>query len=420
MTTELPEVSSCKHKFSKMIDSIIEDCQNLEPHPLKISHELEQGYSRINVIYDQLQNKNFNPRFIDRFIHEGHTHLDAYLEKRENDLKVPEDFKEILKSSPTHKKTLLNNPSNFTFDSVKGEKVSKILFKNKRGFGQNWKDPVSSVISPDNVLKNSMQSSPVNDRSHVFGSLSPVGIFKTTEGISPNALKEKDKLLGSKGNFPSHKRFRPDFIVVNRNFSMLNEEKSPETTSPVRPLRIINPHSQAKYSSLVSSPTNHNFNMNHALVTQLLIRKSPENPHNYRSKSKVIENPESPKKSLISGDWQSDQSTSIGNKSNTISEYINKLLEKNLGIRSKKLELKRKTKRVKEKFVVVHNATEGHDNEGQYLNPEYIKYNSDVTNKLKIQRIIVAKHQQQRRATLINFPPLKKSKAIDGLIEETE
>lgn len=420
MTTELPEVSSCKYKFSKVIDSIIEDCQSLGPHPLKISHELEQGYSRVSVIYDQLQNKNFNPRFIERFIHEGPTQLDAYLEKREKDLKVPADFKEILKSSPTHKKTLLSQPSNFTFDSVKGDKVSQILFKNKRGFGQNWKDPVSSVITPDSISKNSMQLSPVNDRGRGFGSLSPAGLFKTTEGISPNAIREKNKLLGSKANFPSHKRFRPESIIVNRNFSMLNEERSPETISPVRPLRIQNPHKQVKYSSLVSSPTNHNFTMHKTLVTQLLIQKPSENPHNYRSKSKVIENADSPKKTFNSGDWVADQSPSIGNKNNTISDYINKLLEKNLGIQTKKLEAKRKTKRFKEKSAAVHNVTEGHDNESQYLNPEYIKYNSDVTNKLKIQRIIVAKHQQQRRATLINFPPLKKSKAIDGLVEETE
>ena len=74
----------------------------------------------------------------------------------------------------------------------------------------------------------------------------------------------------------------------------------------------------------------------------------------------------------------------------------------------------KKKKKIKENSIEKHDETNANEEE-EYLNPEYIKYNLDIANKLKIQKIVVAKHQQQRRQTMWNFPHIKKTKKDDNL-----
>lgn len=419
MMTNIPSPNTCKHKFTQIIDSIIEECQSLEnPHPLKFSHELDQKYSNISVMYKELQNKNFNPQFIENFSYRNDKIVEAYLENKESELNVHADFKEFLRSSPTHKKTLKNNPSHFTFDNIKGSKVSQILHKNKRGFGKNWKDPISNTLTPES-LSQSMQYSPVT-KPDDCDLMSPADMFKTFQPASTSFEEDYAKSAGN-NSFSYDKTLKPDPVVVNKNYMVTNEEiKLFETSTAIRNLKAKNRNLKAKYSSLGTSPIN-DLLVNKSFDNQFLVPKSTEKYHNQRSKTRGSEqNDKFIKKSNHFKDLNTEQASNISYRNNVLNLYITKLLERNLGIRVKNTEGKGREKKIKKKSKATQHFTEGHDNEGQYLNPEYIKYNSDVLNKLKIQRIMVAKHLKQRRATLINFPPLKKTKAIDGINEEIE
>ena len=97
-------------------------------------------------------------------------------------------------------------------------------------------------------------------------------------------------------------------------------------------------------------------------------------------------------------------------KNGKIWNFVEKLLEKNLGIK-KKLTINDKIlKKTSEKETFPEKQKNSED---WILNSEYIKYNSDTENKLKIQKILVAKHLKQRRLQLSNFPLIKKLRQDD-------
>jgi len=87
-----------------------------------------------------------------------------------------------------------------------------------------------------------------------------------------------------------------------------------------------------------------------------------------------------------------------------IRSYINHLLEKNLGIRQKKPEDYKKPQKSPKKPPVAKDDRE-------FLSSGYINYNNDLGNKLRVQKIVVAQHRNERKLTLINFPPIKKQKS---------
>ncbi|OMJ83614.1 hypothetical protein SteCoe_15402 [Stentor coeruleus] len=403
MNTDLQEGNSCKKKFSKIIDTIIEDCQSLEnPHTLEISYEMNQSYSKISSIYSQLKSMSLNSSLADKFTYNKSVQLDAYLEKKASDMVIPSDFKEILKSSPTHKQSLKNHPSHFSFDNVKGDKVSQILVKNKRGFGKKWEDTAHNAFTPETIPKSRMHFSLISSNFPTEpNELSPLALFKDSEYISSNFRHSKKEVTKNAFIFPSQRELKIDSEQANRYLSVPTEElSSPEITSPARYYNLQKSYDKVRCRSILSSPSKQNISSNHPMHRQILIKKSSKKGMKSKLKAQIIENSENNIK-----------------KNSNLGDYINKLLEKNLGIRVKKSDAKRNTKRIKEKSAFVHNLNEGHADDIKYLNTEFIEYNTDLSTKLKIQKMIVAKHQQERRATLINFPPLKKNKGIDGLDE---
>lgn len=401
MNTDLQIGNSCKKKFSKVIDTILEDCQSLEnSHPLEISYEMNQSYSKISSIYTQLKSMSLNSSLAENFTYNKSVQLDAYLESKASDIVVSADFKEILKSSPTHKQSLKNHPSHFTFDNVKGDKISQILVKNKRGFGKNWEDTVHNAYTPETIPKSHMHFSLISSNfSTEPNEISPPTLYKNSENTCSNVRQSEKNVLKNTFIFPSQRELKIDSQQADRYLSVPTEElSSSEITSPTRYYRLQKSYDKVRCSSILSSPSKQKISFNHPMHRQIFIKNSSKKGIKRKLKTKITENSENNTK-----------------KTSNLGDYINKLLEKNLGIVVKKSDATRNTKRIKEKSALNRNLNEGHANDIKYLNTEFIEYNTDLPTKLKIQKMVVAKHQQERRATLINFPPLKKNKDIDSL-----
>ena len=125
-------------KFSSMFDNIITNCNQFED-PLESN--LESNFSKVSLIYNNLNNANFSPGYSDRLFPPRSVLLDSYLAGK-NSHPTQEDLNKILKSSPTNR--LLHNKSSLlTFDSAAENEMSQLLINNKRGFGKNW-DPKHS------------------------------------------------------------------------------------------------------------------------------------------------------------------------------------------------------------------------------------------------------------------------------------
>lgn len=341
-----------KGKLSVMIDSIIEDCNFFES-PMANKGNLNQNYSKVSLLHDQLLTQNFNPNSVSNLINsvERSKKLERYIERKVADLSSGEDFQKMIRASPTEKKrSLKNSPSNFTFENVKEGDISQILLKNKRGFGQGWgfhKETIIENEKAEKIAKNMMSK----------------GYFNSFINTSPERIPISRPI-----KLPSHSKLR-----ISLDLPLLKPVKKHE--------KPIN----SQLNSLLPQK-NRSISPSRKQVSQSFHLSPIENPF------KTIDSPSKPDK--------------LGN-------FINKLLEKNLGIRNKPsiiiedFPIKRKESQIDQTIP------EGNPDECGYLNAEYIKYNENVPNKLKIQKILVAKHQQHRRQTLWNFPPIKKSKNPD-------
>lgn len=86
-----------------------------------------------------------------------------------------------------------------------------------------------------------------------------------------------------------------------------------------------------------------------------------------------------------------------------LTSVINSLIKKKLGILTKKKTLDRKkTIKVKRKNTLrKKSAPERQEKlEAAYLNPEFRNYNTNLGNKLKVERIVVKHHAKERRASM--------------------
>ena len=139
MTEEINTHRSCKSKFSKVINTIIEECQTLEnPHPEEYAKEMNENFSKLSLIYNQLNEKNFNPNNNQRFVLDKNkgAKLKAYLERKETERNSGNNFTDILQSSPTNSLTQKKDPYHFTFENIQATEISQILNNNKREFGK--------------------------------------------------------------------------------------------------------------------------------------------------------------------------------------------------------------------------------------------------------------------------------------------
>lgn len=338
-------------KLSVMIDSIIEDCNFFES-PRQNARNLNENLSKASFLHDQLLSQNLNPNSVSNLISsvERSKKLEMYIERKVANLSSGGDFKEIIRASPTEKKGLKNSPSNFTFENVKEGEISQILLKNKRGFGQGWGGHKETIMENEKAEKTEKN-------------MNSKGYFNSFINTSPEKIP-----ISRPRKLPSHAKLR-----TNPDLPLLKPALKPQ-----KPM-----HSQL--NSIIPQK-NKSISPSRKQISPSFHLSPIETPF------KTIDSPSKPDK--------------LGN-------FINKLLEKNLGIRNKPSIIIEDFPIKRKESQITSTIPEGNSDECGYLNPEYIKYNENVPNKLKIQKILVAKHQQHRRQTLWNFPPIKKSKNPD-------
>lgn len=358
MASEVQLSKSRKRKFSKMIDTIINECENFESPTVQNSHEMQSGFSKISLLYDQLNKNNFSPSNHNQLTPLNRSNLDLYISTKNKSNKKSPSITDILQSTPTDQRTLKGESSVLTFQSIKEEEANQILLSNKRGFAKNWKSDKLGFLSPK--PKENQILIPVNIRS-------PHSSIENSQNlrnlIQLDPISKKSETENSENKLKPPKRFN------NRTFSLHNEA---EQKTPQRLAKPLKGNASLNIKTLEFSPSQ----KLKGITTQRI--KS-------RFESSEARTPQ------------------------YLGEFISKLLEKNLGLKKTSPLKEVILKKHKESKSILLNPVVNEEDEGQYLNPEYRKYNLDLSNKLKIQKIVVAKHQQHRRATLLSFPPLKKS-----------
>ena len=402
MTEDHALHNSCKPRLSKMINTIIKECQVFEdPHPLSLSKKLHDNHSKISILHEELNTQTFNPNSANNVINsvDRSAKLDQYISKKLAEIGTNPDFKSILKCSPTQVSRMRNSPSNFTFENVQESDISQILLKNKRGFGKGWKE--NSTKSPQNrvllrshlePLPNSMfspRNSSVQNRSQQESDPPTHSTQISVEILSiPHGIKDLGVIT-----VPSNHRVGKSLASPTNQIKENSNNTEATGNERHRPLRSLQPPINGKYISI--SPSQEYIPTKFSQLSPIHIHRTMD-------------------KSCADSNSRLNPLEASGKKDGKLGDFINKLLEKNLGIRVKAApqESPMKKKQESKLAIVIEPQPEDKPNESQYLNPEYRKYNEDLINKLKVQRIVVAEHKKNRRLTLWNFPPVKKTKQL--------
>lgn len=337
--TQEPQKSS-RRNFSKMLDNIIANCKHFED---PVEPNLESSFSKVSVIYKNLNTENFSPGYSDSLFPHNSALLNSYLAGK-NSHPTQEDLNKILKSSPTNR-LLQNKSSLLTFNSAGEDDMSQLLLNNKRAFGKNW-----DIKDTESKIK--------QNRGHFLSAdTSPRDAIKS-EFLTPVKLRNpknesKKQIVFGPGTF-----IKKDIrLTVNKKNFKLPPINSPKADA-------ITP-THRKTSSLP--------------------------PSDFDLYTKTLESSYKP------------TPTHFDKEGIQIRSYINHLLEKNLGIRQKKPEDFKRPQKSRKKTPELKDDRE-------FLSSGYNNYNNDLGNKLRVQKIIVAQHRNERRMTLINFPPIKLQK----------
>ena len=314
---------SCRTKFSKIINTIIEGCENIEnPSTEETVKELDENYSKLTCIYNQLNEKHFNPKinqthFIDQ---EQKNNLNIYLNSKDTELHSLQKFTEILRCSPTSKKKTSKNNSHFTFDNAKALDLSQILLKNKRGFGKVWNHKSNISLSPKEYIKNLTETTPINEIKRINHNSTVMNNIQLPL-ISPLNRSAHYSYKSTK----SIKESR----VKNRHSSIIYQPISPKNKKTPSNLDLSPQQITSKEHHTLKSliyPIKANKFDNASLPLQL----SPKLFHNSKTNlNKIINTSLSDPKNISSSDISEKR------KGHNLGEFIHKLLEKNLGIKNK-------------------------------------------------------------------------------------
>ncbi|OMJ80989.1 hypothetical protein SteCoe_18645 [Stentor coeruleus] len=130
----------------------------------------------------------------------------------------------------------------------------------------------------------------------------------------------------------------------------------------------------------------------------------------------------SPQNIMLPSIKNSPKNSPLGHKpSNNLNNMITSLIDKKLGIlpRKKTIYPKRKVHKSVDSQILIRSPISIIDladkQEDQYLNPEFRNYNSNVGNKLRIQKIMVEKHTRDRRQTVMQLPFIKSREPLSSL-----
>ena len=226
-----------KRKFSLTIENILKECHDFQsPAFFNMSKHMESQISNLSEIYGQLKTTDLNPVKFEasNAYKNGKKRLSAYIKSKykQNDEMNKEKFKEMLHTHESPKQT----QHTFTFNGFENDEISRLVMKNKRGFGQGWKfEGISNRVSPLQSgfpsVSNSPISSPHAEKSNL-NKLITVMIDKQL-GILPKkeiALRKKKSNKNRKmpinlipiginelGTMNEDKYLNPEYLQYNSN-----------------------------------------------------------------------------------------------------------------------------------------------------------------------------------------------------------
>jgi hypothetical protein len=376
MHKEISGLTAAKLELSKACDSIIQECHCISNSAsISKSHEFGKSQSKVTLIHDQLNSKHFSKNHFISFLPPGRSNLDVYLEAKEKEAQLSPKLSEILSSSPTNQPILRNSPSGLTFQSMQGPAISQLLLANKRGFGKSWKEtPNETRLNTENAE----EGGNFHRRASNLPGLSPVQGECRLSMMRHRLRNEREPVK------LTHKADLSGIHVENA--------KLPQLSSPHRHLQSLEPVVHPLFPVSLTSPSQNDISAHESKKSLASLELGFKYSLNKRlEKSEEIE------------------------KSSNLSSFVNRMMEKNFGIRRRQSGPDIEGMRMREsKGKIKKTGGEESKNEGEYLNPEFVKHNEDVINKLKVQRIMVMKHLKKRRDLLINFPPMRKIKKTDS------
>ena len=327
-----------------------------------------------------------------------------YLASKEKPQLNCEDFQQILNSSPTNLHPGKLIPSLFSFEKVQDENMSQLLCSNKRGFAKSFESrrnpnpsntPPITPNKPQNPLSLLKNPSTEIDLRPINLKSTPVKCMKK---IWNSAFFEKIQLQDLED--PSE-CIRP--LALNTKVEAKAE--STKKNSQLIKMKQMRKNSDSKNSTF------ENYKGPHLAVLKTPKRTSDKSMdlsiNSLNSPGKVLVQPNFAHRSLQK--HKNTRSFRQDKDSGNLRSFINGLVEKNFGFKQKLLpvsKIEKKTKHVAEKSC--ENIDKPED-EFQFLSTGYLKYHKNISDKLKISKILVSQHKQERRQTLLLFPPTKKS-----------
>ena len=409
LSNEVPSTLSTRRKFSRIVDTIIKDCQHFnEPH--LVSSELQSSYSKVSLIYNQLQTENFSPGYADRLIPRKKSVLDDYLADKEKGPKSWE-FRKILDSSPTSMRVLQNSPSYFTFDTVQDDEISQVFGYNKRKFGKKWekKKIDKNFLSPEYL---SAQTSPryasalkklkSSDESYKKIEFKPGNFIKQTisvqvEGgklklppiqVKINGISKKDS-----GHHKGKSMENSKFDYAHKSFDSMEKDQSAVGGNYMKQKRLN--------ESL--SPPRDGVAMRKFIIEFMDKSLGIKKKNHFKYEAKF----EDPALNDVTG-VKERKKLAHGEKDEKRKEEVAKtgrFKEDDRPLHDAKAEEVKEDNQLSPLEVKAKEASEDFRD---YLASGYINYNNDLENRLRVQKIVTTHHRYERKMTLINFPPVKK------------
>ena len=292
----------------------------------------------------------------------------------------PFNFKNILNSTPTNIKNLGNkSPSLFTFENVSQDEVSQILLSNKRGFAKVWNAKPEGVCLKSPNCDQFRFESPSCPANKPEGKNDETGLI----GFELECLKPAEKQEGLNLEVGGRK-------LGGKFGNLIGQNQGVKIRSRVK-----------SGDDLSRGVFDKEINMRKILSPSSNDRSGKESIHNL--KIKHFEGKLSSKSHKHNISFKTDRET------HDLRSFISGLVEKKLGFKTKLtpsiLQYKKPKRRSEASCSDIKNV-----DDSELLSTGYLKYHNDVSSKLKVSKIIVNQHKQNRKQTQIFFPALKRSK----------
>lgn len=360
----------------------------------------------IILLYNKLTETQQNPPPLSLKSKKRSMLLDYLASKEKPQLRC-EDFKQILNSSPTNLHPDKLTPSLFSFENVQEENMSQLLNSNKRAFAKPFKSKKNSV--PLNLTPTSSNNLP-----NLFLPESPLTHLNSSElDIKPNNLrKTPDKCMKKIWNSGIFDK------IQLQDLESLSEQPGPlasKTKLEAQQKFEKKNNELIKIKKMRKNSEIKSFAFENCFGSHLASLKTPKRA-NEKSADFSMSSLNSPSKISLKASFASKSLNKHRNtksfrqekETGNLRNFINGLVEKNFGFKQKNMPVcsKEKNKPVAEKSC---QNIEKPEDECQFLSTGYLKYHNNINTKLKISKILVSQHKQERRQTLLLFPPTKKS-----------